>query len=183
MDKLKEIYLNDNYNYLDVIILTYKEKYKSKEDLEELSAKLNIPVVLLQGWIPTIEKKEKEIKQKSKMKIFTEMYFNFYARLRQRKPKNLEKGNKQEWKNLKRISETVAQDEFRQILNICYHKSRMFDKGEKFKKWTWNLVVDNITPSKIYSKIDFILAEIDLTKNSKARGGKKFRDDTKKESK
>lgn len=178
MDYLKSIYLNDNYNYLDIIILSYKEKFKSKEDLQELSARLNIPVVLLQGWVPAVEEKKKEIKQKSKMKIFTEMYFNFYARLRNRKPKSMEKGNKKEWGNLKRICDMVEQNEFRQILNICYHKCRILDKGEKFRKWTWNLIVDDITPSKIYSKIDFILAQIDLEKSAKG-SGKKFRDDTK----
>jgi len=176
MDKLKEIYLNDNYNYLDVIILSYKEKYKSREDLEELSARLEIPIIILQDWIPASEEKKNEIKQKSKMKIFTDMYFNFYMRLRDKEPKKLKAGDGQEWKNLERLSKIITKDEFRQVLNICYHKCKALDNGEKFRKWTWKTVVDNITPSSIYSKIDFILAEIDL---EKGRSGKKFRDDSK----
>lgn len=174
MDLIKQIYLNDNYNYLDVIILTYKEKYKSKEDLEELSAKLNIPVVLLQGWIPGA--KEVDKKPEAKINKYIALFYDKYKEVYGKKYVFLKK----EIGALDKIKNRVDIKEWDKIVKLIFYTCKKYDKGVKLS-WAWNCICEDVRPTIILSKINYLLKEIDLIQ--KARGGKRFRDDTKKDKK
>lgn len=172
MEKLKEIYLNDNFSYLDIIIMSYKEKYNSPEDIQELATRLNMSVALLREWTPGTAKPKKPMK-KSNIDKYIALFFDYYLQHIGRK---YQWGNKgQEIGCFVNIAKRINLEEWEKVLKFVFWKYKQYKKKAKLK-FTWTRICETLKSPLILSELNFILREIsDFERSKKALNT--FRDD------
>jgi len=170
MNKIKEIILNDNYRLIDKIILIYREVDKDN-DVDELSAALDLPVEILKNYTPVPRQEKKN--GKSNIQEYIDLFSRMYEKLNKVKFKYTGK----EIGQLKNIIKQIKFSEWKKILVKIFNEGISYQTGNRKQKRNWKWIIEKLSPSIIYNNINFIMTELYTEAGKKWEG---FRNDKKK---
>jgi len=183
MDKIKEIIIDGNYSDIDKLILIWKEIDKSKEGLYELAEAVDVPYIVLTDYVPFSNGAYKP-KKKNKIQEYIDLFSTEYDKVYNKKDtkENKYKFLKKEIGQIANISKRIDLKVWDKVLKLVFYVCKKKEKGEKLA-FTWNLICEDVRPSIIYSKLNYILKEIGALEKRKTEKFNGFRDDTKNEEK
>ena len=173
MKKIKEIILNDNYTNLDKIILIYKEVDKTAEGLAELAAALNMDKFLLEDYepaeAPVVDMKVEPVSSVPEyIKSFYDAYLELY---------NVKfKFTKKEIGCINKIKATVDLGTWNKIIKLVFYNCKQGGDGKELT-YTWKFITEDVRPSVILLKLNFVLKEVNSIQAAKNKKWAGYRND------
>jgi hypothetical protein len=159
MEEIKKIILDKKYCLVDKLIMIYQTVDKGK-DWKSLSSAMGLPVEMLQHWKPVpIDVKAQPDKNKNGLtKKFIEIFFETYKDIYNRKFNFIPKEIGQMMNIIKVIRDPARWEEVMKLVKV---QADRYFQNKPLRKNTWKFIIENLSPSRIYSNINFVLSELE----------------------
>jgi len=168
-EEIKKIILNKALNQLDKIISIWKLITDEKNNnFSELSTALEVPEIMLANWKNSNEINDEDKKSENSKK---EIKINDYIRIFDAVHKEIFhrgfKFTKKEIGQISYIKKAIKFEVFENLILMISNVRKYQIKGKHIPN-NWNYILQNLTPTTIYSKINFFLNELEkMNKKSK----------------